>query len=82
MNDNQLAISLSCHRYLSTGSPLHTWNSSSIHSCSHSLLSLEVGELVAVRGCHVGDGRVVGGDEVGQHHVGGRGLLRRDLRVR
>jgi hypothetical protein len=97
MNDNQLAISLSCllailpSRYLSTGSPLHTWSCSSIHSCSHSLLSLEVGQLVVVRGRHVGvevgehasmssrhfdEGHGVGVGLVGEHLVGGGCLLR------
>ena len=74
MNHNLFPTSLSC--YLSTGFPLRAGICSSVHSCSHSLLSLEVGELVAVRGCHVGDGGGVGGGQVGEHRVGDGGLLR------
>ena len=39
------------------------------------VVEVEVGQLVAVRGCHVADGGGVGGGEVGEHGVGQGALL-------
>jgi hypothetical protein len=54
VNDNLLANSLSCYLAIQAQAfPRHSWICSFVNSCSYSLLSWQVGELVAVRGRHV-----------------------------
>jgi hypothetical protein len=54
VNDNLLANSLSCHLAIQAQAfPRHSWICSFVNSCSYSLLSSQVGKLVAVRGRHI-----------------------------